>query len=258
MQATVGVAPVSGARRITFTVLAAIAGIACETGLFGFMVVVGFFLTGADQIHRVHYISFGIAFGLVAGIGVFAQLRRPDRRIAGLQAAALITLGVTIGIIAGGRFGDLAFMAIVAVPLAILAMLHPARSEFFRRGDGISRPLAVVAAGGAVPLLWFAASMVHLQRTFPANDPHVSQGHYAYMAGIAIGLVLVAFLAALKTRGWRLAAWLAGLGVAVYGLASALEDGYASSEGVAWGLAAILGGLAFVGVAEWEATRTQT
>jgi len=255
MQAVVGVAPASRARRVTFGVLAAIAGIASETGLFGFMVVAGFFVAGDSRIHRVHYISFGITFGLIVGVSVIAQLWKPERRIAGLQASALVTAGYVIGIVAGTRYGDLAFMAIIAVPLAILVGLHPARHEFLRGGDGVSVPLAFLAVGGGVPLLWFASTMARLQRTFPANDPHVSQGHYGLMAGAAISLVLVGLLAAMRTHGWRLVAWLAGLGVAVYGLASALEDGYASSEGVGWGLAAIVGGLAFIAVAEWEATR---
>ena len=39
--------------------------------------------------------------------------------------------------------------------------------------------------------------------------------------------------------------------------ASATDFPYAGSEGVGWGLVAVLGGLAFVAVAEWEASRSR-
>jgi len=86
--------------------------------------------------------------------------------------------------------------------------------------------------------------------------------HWATMTSMAFGLVLVGFLASARIRGWRPTAWCAGAGASVYGLASIVfhrfpgtDVPYAGSEGVGWGLATLIGGLAFVGVAELEARR---
>jgi hypothetical protein len=82
------------------------------------------------------------------------------------------------------------------------------------------------------------------------------------MAAMSFGLVLAGLLASSRMRGWRLTVWCAGLGAAVYGLASILFHRfpgttvlYPGSEGIGWGLAAVIGGLAFIAVAEWEARR---
>jgi hypothetical protein len=82
------------------------------------------------------------------------------------------------------------------------------------------------------------------------------------MAAMAFTLALVGLLASARIRGWRISAWCAGLGVAVYGVASIVfhrlpgtDLPYAGSEGTAWGIVALVGGLAFVGLTEWEARR---
>jgi hypothetical protein len=87
--------------------------------------------------------------------------------------------------------------------------------------------------------------------------------HWGAMAAMAFGLVLVGLLASARVRGWRLSAWCAGVGVAVYGLASIVFHRlpgttipYAGSEGTGWGIVALVGGAVFIGVAEWEARRS--
>ncbi len=70
------------------------------------------------------------------------------------------------------------------------------------------------------------------------------------MASAALTLPLITLLAALRTRGFRLVAWTAGLGTITFGAASALLPEQASSPGVAWGAVAVLGGALFIAVAE--------
>ena len=103
-----------------------------------------------------------------------------------------------------------------------------------------------------------------LQRIGLPADPHVKNDHWANMAAMAFGLVLAGFLAASGMRGWRVTAWCAGLGVAVYGVASIVfrhfpgtTVPYPGSEGLGWGLAAVIGGAVFIAVGEWEARRPQ-
>jgi hypothetical protein len=99
--------------------------------------------------------------------------------------------------------------------------------------------------------------MARNQANFPANDPHVEEFHWIGMAVMAIGLVLMLVLASLRTQGWRIVAWLTGLGSIVYGAASIVfatypgsDVPYPSSEGSIWGVLAILWGAAAVILAE--------
>jgi hypothetical protein len=82
------------------------------------------------------------------------------------------------------------------------------------------------------------------------------------MAAMAFGLALV-LLASAQVRGWRLTAWCAGVGVALYGLASVVFHrfpgtgiAYGGSEGTSWDRVAMIGALAFIAVAEWEVRRS--
>jgi hypothetical protein len=54
-----------------------------------------------------------------------------------------------------------------------------------------------------------------------ATDPHSAgaKTHWDEMASATLTLALVALVAALRTRGWRLVAWTAGLGRDVFGTA---------------------------------------
>ncbi len=144
----------------------------------------------------------------------------------------------------------------------VLLGLHPRRSEVLRPALNPSPAMGVLALAGSVPLVWFGLSMARLQRTgFPA-DPHVSSDHWANVAAMAFGLVLIGLLSSVRIRGWRLTAWCAGLGAAVYGVASIVfgrfpgsSAPYPGSEGIGWGVVAVIGGLAFVAATEWEAAR---
>jgi hypothetical protein len=142
---------------------------------------------------------------------------------------------------------------------SVLLWLHPARGEVLHPAAEPSRPLAAFVVVAAVPLLWFGLAAASLQRNGPASDPHVSMSHWTTMASMAFALVLVGLLASLRIRGWRFTAWCAGVGAAVYGLASIVFAHfpisgvrYAGSQGIGWGIVALLGGVAFVGLAERE------
>ena len=146
---------------------------------------------------------------------------------------------------------------IVTVAYVILLALQPYRQEVLRpRREGFSAPLFGLAVLGAVPLLWYALTVAGYQRNGLPKDPHVAQGHWYVMGAMAIGIVLTAVLSSLKFRGWAITAWSAAGAVALYGLASVVYPRYPGAEGTGWGIAAIVGGLVFAGVAEWERRRS--
>jgi hypothetical protein len=77
--------------------------------------------------------------------------------------------------------------------------------------------------------------------------------HWPGMAAVAVAIILVGLLAALRIRGWRVTAWTAGLALAYYGLVSVLTPFDASSGGYLWGGLAIAWGIVFIILAEREA-----
>ena len=72
--------------------------------------------------------------------------------------------------------------------------------------------MAVLAAAGAVPLVWVSLTWARLQRTGLDTDPHVEKGHWKIITAIAFhppsGLALFVEV----QRGWKITAWCAGAG----------------------------------------------
>jgi hypothetical protein len=231
-------------------------------GLLGFGLVIGWFDDDDGGIHRVHDLGFGVLYGVILTTALLAMARRPEEKpSASYQVAATVLAGLIAGLVsADPRY--LFFPIIVTAGAVILLALHPARATVFRPAPRPSPVMGAFVLVGAIPLVWFVLTMAKLQRAGPPSDPHVSGDHWANMAAMAFGLVLAGLLASFRIRGWRLTAWCAGLGAAAYGLASIVfhrfpgaSVPYPGSEGTGWGLAAVIGGLAFVAVAEWEARR---
>jgi len=249
-------------RRIAFTVVTLIFAAASLGGLFGIGLVIGWTDQDMAGIHRVHDIAFGVLYGVILTAAFAALAWKPETRpsaffqVVVVSAAGLVA--TTISLAPSYLFAPLS----VAIAAAILLALHPSRRTVFHPTSQPSSAMLAFVAVGTVPLLWLALTTARLQRTGPPADPHVSMDHWVNMSAMAFGLVLVGALASCRFEGWRLTAWCAGLGLAVYGLASmvfheypATPYPYPGSEGTAWGLAACVGGLAFVAIAELERRR---
>jgi hypothetical protein len=251
-------------RRITFAVVAAIFAAGAFGGLFGLGVIIGWFDTDDGGIHRVHDIGFGVLYGVILTVAFAAMTWRPERKASAFWQVVVTAPAALIAALVAADPSYLLFPISVGAAAAILVALHPARPAVVRASVDPSLAMAALALAGSVPLVWFGLTMARLQRTGPPTDPHVSGDHWANMAAMAFGLVLVGLLASARVRGWRLTAWCAGLGTATYGLASIVfrrfpgtTIAYAGSEGVGWGLTALVAGLLFIAVAEWEARRTR-
>ena len=254
----------SRARRIWFTVATCVFAAGALGGLFGIGIVIGWFDNDEGGIHRVHDLGFGVLFGVILTVAFVAMIRRPEAKpSAFFQVLAVAVAAVVSGIVSANG-GYLLIALIVAVAAAILSALHPGRAALLRSARNLSPHMTAVALAGAVPLVWFGLTMAKLQRDGPPADPHVQMGHWATMAAMSFALVLVGLLASVRLRGWRISAWCAGLGAAVYGLASIVfhrfpgtDIRYPGSEGIGWGVVAMLGGLGFAAVAEWDARRSR-
>jgi len=201
-------------------------------------------------------LSFFALGAIIIGMGFAVQLRVPERKIAGVQQAVLGILALGVAGLIGNRVEPLVGSLVFLLAAAILVALHPARREFFKLGQGLSAPLAALSILAAVPAVVYAASMLVLARhagpsCFFGRCPYGDR--LAEMAALALAIVLVGMLAALKTQGWRVAARSAGASAVILGLVSIVLPNAPGALGPAWGALTATWGVLFVVAAEWEA-----
>lgn len=251
-------------RQIAFTVSTLLFAAGAAGGLFGIGIVIGWSDTDEGGIHRVHDIGFGVLYGVLLTVAFVAMAGRPGSKTAAFFQVVVTALAALIAGLVTADQSYLMLALVVFVAAAILLALHPARAELFHPAPRPSPVIATFVLAASVPFVWFGLTMANLQREGAPADPHVSMDHWANMAAMAFGLVLAGLLASSGIRGWRLTAWCAGLGAAAYGLASIVFQRfpgtsvpYPGSEGVGWGLVAVIGGLAFIALSEWEARRSR-
>ena len=253
------------ARSRAFTVLTFLFGAAALGGLFGIGIVIGWYDTDEGGIHRVHDLGFGVLYGIVVATAFFVMVRRPGTKPSVFLQVVAVALAVAIASLVSADPSYLSIAGALLAASAILLALHPERDQVLHPRPKLSRVMSVFTLVAAIPLVSFAMTTARMQRIGSPLDPHVRMSHWTTMASMALGLVAVGLLASARIRGWRVTAWCAGLGAAAYGLASIVfhrfsgtQVPYAGSEGIGWGLVAVIGGLMFIAIAEWEARRSRS
>jgi hypothetical protein len=240
--------------RIAFEVWAAILVAVFGVAFFGLTsLAIAWFETREGVAGPVTEVGYGALVGIILTVGVASQLRAPERRIAGMQQAALAIPALLIGSALALDAQNVEAAAIVFIGVGILLVLHPARAELLRRGAALSRPLFAITVIGAVPFVAYAVEMGAQAQDLVGPPHHVQR--LSDMAAMAIAIVLTGLLASLRTRGWRIPAWSAGIAAIAFGLVSAVYPDHPAAVGVGWGVAVLAGGVLFIGTAEWEARR---
>lgn len=254
-QASIGA---GGMHRKTFFIWAAILSLVFGLLFIGVTAVtIGMWLAHQNALTTpVSDLSFFALGAIIIGMGFAVQLRAPERKIAGVQQAVLGLLALGGAGLIGNRVEPLVGSLLFLLAAAILAALHPARRAFFKLGQGLSVLLAALSLLAALPAVGYAASMLVLARhagpsCFFGQCPYGDR--LAEMAALALAIVLVGLLAALKTQGWRVAAWSAGVSAVILGLASIVLPDAPGALGQAWGALTATWGVLFVVAAEWEA-----
>ena len=139
---------------------------------------------------------------------------------------------VFFGIVVIPHFGEpglgidrVVFSIMVLVLTGLVLALHPRRGELLASEGGISKPMAALGVVGLAVAAPYALDQIQIQLAADlATDPHSIPGreHGVEMASAALTLPLIALVTALRTRGFRLVAWTAGIGTMVFGAASVL------------------------------------
>jgi hypothetical protein len=234
------------------TAMRLIAWILTVSGVaFGLFTIV-FGLVGPDQeIHAVHNAVVASLLIVLTAPPMVAVARAPERAIRPLvMLAALAVAGLAAMALA---LTPDPFILPVLMLIGVLWLLAPSREGALPPG----RPSVVMVAlvlAGAVLLVPYAIDNAGLQRTDHTSD-HAAFFHWVETSFTAAGIVLVGLVAALRPHAFRMATWCAGLALAILGAASVLFGQHASALASPWSWAALAGGLAFIGLGEWEARR---
>jgi hypothetical protein len=198
------------------------------------------------QINPVVDLSFFALGGVLVTTGFASQLRRTPS-IAGLQQALLALAALAVAGWLGGRVEPFLGSLVLLVAAAPLVVLHPDRHRLLTPGPAASRPLLVLAAVAAAPAAVYAADMLGRAR---AAGPSCFLGQCvrgdrdAEAAALALAVVLVALLAAMRPPGWRLPARAAGTAAVVLGVASLLWPGEIGAIPGVWAVATLAWGCA--------------
>lgn len=255
MSQTIAASPATraGRRRVAFSILAGLFGLAFGGLFFGLpSVVLAWFTTGHEAAHRIHEVAWGGMAGVLLAVGALVQLRRPERKPAAMQQVVVTMVALIAGMAVAADLDPA--MIVFLVVAGVMAWLHPARSEVLSLSGRLSPAMGAIVLASAVPLVVYALGQAEIGRLDTASE-HAEFHHWAGMAALAFALLLVGGVASLRTRGWRISAWSVGLVAVLFGLVSVLNPDLPSSAGTGPGLAAMAGGALFVAAAEWERRR---
>ncbi|HYI66961.1 MAG TPA: hypothetical protein VEW95_08575 [Candidatus Limnocylindrales bacterium] len=237
------------------TAMRVIAWLLVATGVtFGLFTIV-FGIVGPDQeIHAVHNAVVATLLLVLTAPPMIAVARdpagatRPLVILGALAIAGLVAMALALT--------PDPFILPVLILIGVLWWLSPSRDDAIPLGRPSLAMVALVLAGAAL-LVPYALESAGLQRTDHVSD-HAAFYHWVETSFTALGIVLVSVLAALRPQGFPMATWLAGLAPAIIGAASVLFAQHASALASPWSWAALVGGLAFIGVGEYEARRATT
>lgn len=197
------------------------------------LVVIGWFADFDDAIsHRVHEVSIGALFTL-GFLGVLAHLRREDRTTGAIQAVVALSLVAGVITVSTG-FEPLAFAYLIP-PIALVA-IDPEWRRIVVPNTRFDMRLMVFAA-----LLLIALGpdvVANLEKAQLLVQGHES--HWGAMAAFTIAVTLLAFVAAWRPPGWRLAAWSVITTVTVSAVLSMAFRYDASALGVSTSVGALL------------------
>jgi hypothetical protein len=241
--------------------VALVAALASLTINFGLIDLIDGFTGYVDQQrNQILDVGWGAVFGVILPFGLLSQLRRPERRIAGVQQTSVVALALALAGAAGESWRYVLLAAGVAGVSAVVLALHPARQTFLARGQQPEPAMLVLAAAAAGPALVYAWRMASAQRRDLPPADAVSNGlhHWTVMAALGLLVPLLVLLAALGTSGWRIPAISASISAGAWAISCLLAPAAAAgSEGHAWAWTVFAWAVMTFAAAAWPRTRAR-
>ena len=234
-------------RRVRATRILAIVMAVAAIGFGVFTIVFG--IVGPDQEpHAFHNAIVAALLIVISAPPVVAIAIAPERPV-----RPLVVL-TAVGVAAVGTMAIALTIDPFTLPFVILAgvlwALAADRSDPFPLGHP-SVPLLVLTALTAVGLFPYMWDQAGLQRV-DHSSAHAAFYHWVEMAFYAAAIPLVGALAAYRPHAYRQAGNSAGLALLILGGASLLFPQHASALQLPFAWAALIGGLAFIGLTELQ------
>jgi hypothetical protein len=236
-------------RRKAFRTIATV--MAVSGVLFGIFTAVFGIVSEAQRIHAFHNAVVAALLLVLATPPAIAAARDPERAAAPLVHLVAVS-AAGLGTMVLGQKID-AFTLPFIVFVGVLVALGVARFEALRSGHW-SLPLGILVVTAAVPLVSYALGEAELQR-IDASSEHAEFNHWVEMSFVAVAVLMLGALTALRPAAFRLSAWSAGVTLAVLGAASIAFSTYASAMSEAWAWTALAGGVTFVVLTEFATRR---
>jgi hypothetical protein len=231
--------------RTAFRVIAII--MAASGIAFGVFTAVFGIISEDQAIHAFHNVVVATLLLVLTAPPLIVAARDPERSVpslwhlTALGVAGVATMAVALTIDP--------FTLPVIVLIGVLWALRPGSQSAALAGRP-SPILLVLAVAGAVPLIAYALGQAEVQRIDDVSE-HADFYHWVETSFTAASILLLGILVALRPGASRLAAWSAGLSLAILGVASLLLGDYASAMDPSWAWAAVAGAVLFVAAAEW-------
>ena len=238
--------------RRAFRIVAGVLGVA-SIGL-SLPFAIGSLFSENDAIHRFHFFSGALGYGVLLGVSLLACAWRPELIGPFWVAVATGVASTLAGIVSGDFISGVWFPAPIAI--VVLFLLHPARGELFDIA-GVDVRAIVLGLAALVPASAYALTQAELQRNGVSGDPHVEFHHYSGMAAYVFAVPLSAVAGALRVPGRMVAVWIVGVATAGLAVSSLLLSDYVSAFDPLWTWLAFVWAVAYVGVAEVAARRAR-
>jgi hypothetical protein len=240
-----------GGRLTALRIVAAVS--AASTIGFGVFTLVFGIVEPAQEPHAFHNVMVASLLLVLTAPANIAIAVAPQRAIRPLVVLTVVGIGALATMAMGGTVDPFTLPVVLVLP--VMWALLPDRDGAYPAGRS-SPILVILVLAAAAPLFAYAIGQADLQRTDHASE-HAAFYHWVEASFAAVAVLLLGLLAALRPAAYRLAAWCAGVTLAVLGVASVVLGEYASAFEAPWSWLALVGGAAFVAVAEWEARRSR-
>jgi hypothetical protein len=208
------------------------------------------------EIHAFHNVVVASLLLVVSAPAALQAARDAGHPLPGLlQIAAIGVAGMAT--MALGRTFDPFTMPFIILGgvLWALWLRRPERDPFPRDRPSIVLLAFVIAA--TVPLTIWVLDNARLQRIDQVSE-HAELFHWVETSFYGASVLLLGLLAAMRPVACRLSARSAGVGLAILGAASFVLPDHPSALRAPWGAIALVGGVAFLGAAEWNARHGST